>query len=295
MASTQDLKIQDIFSVKDYVCLVTGGGTGIGLMATQALAANGAKVYITGRRMEVLENAAKSHDPAGAGKVIPIGPCDVTSKAELEKLIKELSSKEKYLNLLITNAGISGPKAPPDTDSAAALHEKLWKGESVEDWQSVMNTNVTSVYFSTLAFLPLLQAAMDPSGPFPKRASSVIVISSMSGIMRDSQGHFAYNTAKGATIHLSKLMSAEFEKTSIRVNSIAPGYFPSEMTMKESGPDNKTHMPAEKVQEKGHVPAQRPGSDEEMAQAVIFLTKNMYVNGEVLAVDGGVLNQVPGR
>ena len=113
--------------------------------------------------------------------------------------------------------------------------------------------------------------------------------------MRDSQGHFAYNAAKGATVHLSKLMSAEFEKTDIRVNSIAPGYFPSEMTMKESGEDNKTHMPAEKVKEKGHVPAQRPGSDEEMAQAIIFLAKNMYVNGEVIAVDGGTLNKVPGR
>lgn len=114
--------------------------------------------------------------------------------------------------------------------------------------------------------------------------------------MRNSQGHFAYNAAKGATVHLSKLMSAEFEKVNIRVNSIAPGYFPSEMTMSEKSEyDNKTNMPAEKVKEKGHVPAERPGSDEEMAQAVIFLAKNMYVNGEILAVDGGVLNQVPGR
>lgn len=88
MASTHQLKVQDIFSVKDYVqspellapclsltrlqvCLVTGGGTGIGLMCTQALAANGAKVYITGRRMEVLETAAKSHDPQGGGQIIP--------------------------------------------------------------------------------------------------------------------------------------------------------------------------------------------------------------------------------
>jgi NAD(P)-dependent dehydrogenase (short-subunit alcohol dehydrogenase family) len=113
--------------------------------------------------------------------------------------------------------------------------------------------------------------------------------------MRNSQGHFSYNAAKGATVHLSKLMSSEFEKAEIRVNSIAPGYFPSEMTMNESGNDNKTHLPAETIQEKGHVPAGRPGSDEEMAQAVIFLCKNMYVNGEVIAVDGGVLNQVPGR
>ena len=113
--------------------------------------------------------------------------------------------------------------------------------------------------------------------------------------MRNAQGHFSYNAAKGATVHLAKLMSSEFEKANVRVNSIAPGYFPSEMTMKESDDKQKTHMPHEKVQEKGHVPAQRPGSDEEMAQAVIFLTKNMYVNGEIIAVDGGVLNTVPGR
>ena len=224
-----------------------------------------------------------------------IGPCDVTSKSALENLIREISSKEKYLNLLVTNAGVSGPKAPPDSTSAKNIQETVWNKESVEDWDSVFQTNVTSVYFSTLAFLPLLQASMDPSGPYPSRSPSVIVISSMSGIMRHSQGHFAYNAAKGATVHLSKLMSAEFEKANVRVNSIAPGYFPSEMTMKEKDENNKTHMPAEKIHEKGHVPAARPGSDEEMAQAVIFLAKNMYVNGEVLAVDGGVLNQVPGR
>ena len=219
----------------------------------------------------------------------------MTSKSDLEKLINDLSSKEKYLNLLITNAGIPGPKVSPDTGDAPSLLDKIWKNESVEDWQNVFQTNVTACYFSAIAFLPLLQASMEPSGKFVSRSASIIVISSMSGIMRDSQGHFAYNAAKGATVHLSKLLSSELEKTSIRVNSIAPGYFPSELTMNASNADNKTHMPVEKIHEKGHVPAQRPGSDEEMAQAVIFLTKNMYVNGEVIAVDGGVLNQVPGR
>ena len=113
--------------------------------------------------------------------------------------------------------------------------------------------------------------------------------------MRESQGHFSYNAAKGATVHLAKLMSTEFEKAKIRVNSIAPGYFPSEMTTNESDKDQKSHMPHEKVQEKGHVPAERPGSDEEMAQAILFLAKNQYVNGEIIAVDGGVLNTVAGR
>lgn len=70
-ANTSDLRVEKLFSVKDYVCVVTGGGSGIGLMASQALAANGAKVYIVGRRQDVLENAAKSHSPDQGGEIIP--------------------------------------------------------------------------------------------------------------------------------------------------------------------------------------------------------------------------------
>lgn len=113
--------------------------------------------------------------------------------------------------------------------------------------------------------------------------------------MRHAQGHFSYNASKGATVHLSKLMSYEFKKLGIRVNSIAPGYFPSEMTAKESDENQKSRLSQESIQDKGHVPAERAGSDEEIAQGVIFLTKNKYVNGEIIAIDGGVLLEVPGR
>lgn len=67
------------------------------------------------------------------------------------------------------------------------------------------------------------------------------------------------------------------------------------MTTQESDENQKSAIPEEKIKEKGHVPAKRSGSDEEMAQGVIFLTKNKYVNGEVIAIDGGVLLEVPGR
>ena len=157
-----------------------------------------------------------------------MGPCDVTSKDDLERLTAEIESKEKYLSLVVAAAGVSGPKGFPDTSDAKQMKENLWK-EPVEEWNATYKTNVTSVFFSVVTFLPLLQAA--PS----KLGASVIVISSMSGLMRHSQSHFSYNAAKAATAHLSAMMSKEFEKTGIRVNSIAPGYFPSEMTMKGSG------------------------------------------------------------
>ncbi|KAI1482597.1 hypothetical protein K445DRAFT_317907 [Daldinia sp. EC12] len=296
MADTHQFDVDKLFGVKDYVAVVTGGGTGIGLMAAQALSANGAKVYITGRRKEVLENAAKTHQPSkGSGQIIPIGPCDVTSKEDLEKLVTDLSKREKYIDLLICNAGISGPKAEPKDSEADDLKARLWNNEDPSDWHDNFNTNVTAVYFTTVAFLPLLQAGIRPKGPLEPYSPSVITISSMSGIMRHAQGHFSYNTAKGATVHLTKLMSAEFQKAQIRVNSIAPGYFPSEMTAKSSDEKQKSYVPPEKIQDKGHVPLMRAGREEEMGMTVLYLAKNQYVNGEIIAVDGGVLNVVAGR
>jgi NAD(P)-dependent dehydrogenase (short-subunit alcohol dehydrogenase family) len=216
----------------------------------------------------------------------------VTKKDDLEKLYEELSKKEKYINLLVAAAGISSEKADPDTKDATDLKARVWESETFEGWAETYNTDVSAVYFTTIALLPLLQAGTEAHGHL---SASVIVISSMSGIMRHAQGHFSYNTAKGGTVHLTKLMSGEFQKLRIRVNSIAPGYFPSEMTAKESDDKQKSELPDEKIQEKGHVPQGRAGQDEEMAQAILFLTKNVYVNGEIIAVDGGVLNVIAGR
>ncbi|KAK4496815.1 hypothetical protein PRZ48_012799 [Zasmidium cellare] len=308
MAETHHFDVNRLFSVKDYVCVVTGGATGIGLMATQALAANGAKVYITGRRAEALENAAKHHSPEQdrtGGQIIPLGPCDVRKKEDLQRIVDELSKKEKYIHLLVCNAGVAGPKAEPKEEDASDLKKTLWDNESIEDWQQTLETDVTSVYFTTVAFLPLLQAAIGQTkkevggqgetSKIEPYEPSVITISSMSGLMRHAQGHFSYNAAKGATVHLTKLMSAEFQKLQIRVNSIAPGYFPSEMTAKESDEKNKSGFPEGKIEATGHVPLMRAGRDEEIGMAVLQFAKNAYVNGEIMAVDGGVLNVVSGR
>ena len=89
-------------------------------------------------------------------------------------------------------------------------------------------------------------------------------------------------------------MSAEFQRASIRVNSIAPGYFPSEMTDKNQGSDEnqKSEFPQEKIEQTGHVPVMRPGKEEEMGMLVLFLARNNYINGQIIAIDGGVLNVV---
>lgn len=98
----------------------------------------------------------------------------------------------------------------------------------------------------------------------------------MSGIMSHAQGHFSYNAAKGATVHLSKMMAYEFKKVGVRVNSIAPGYFPSEMTAKESDENQKSVLPKEKIEEKGHVPMNRG----ECALSVVELARTRDITDE---------------
>jgi NADP-dependent 3-hydroxy acid dehydrogenase YdfG len=104
--NNSEFQLSNLFDVKGKVALITGGGSGIGLMATQALAVNGAKVYVVGRTEEKLETVAKTYGKDIPGEIIPI-TADVSQKEEIGKLVSEISSREKCLCILINNAGVS--------------------------------------------------------------------------------------------------------------------------------------------------------------------------------------------
>ncbi|KAI1779036.1 hypothetical protein F4818DRAFT_403163 [Hypoxylon cercidicola] len=273
-----------LFDLKGHVALVTGGGSGIGLMATQALVANGAKVYITGRTKEKLDRVVELYSQ-GKDSVVPIR-CDMSDKSQIANLVKEVSAREQCLCILVNNAGINGATLQTEAESAEEMKANLFDSDksTFEDWTDVYRTNVAQVFFTTMAFLPLLQKS---SSKFPGWSGTVINISSISGLVKTSQHHFAYNASKGAAIHVTRMLAAETaaNKLKIRINSIAPGVFPSEMTTEGSGKDQKSHIEREKYAEK--VPAGRPGKDDDMAQAVLFFAVNQYLNGQTLAVDGG--------
>lgn len=267
------------------MALITGGGSGIGLMAAQALAVNGAKVYITGRTKEKLDRVAELYSANVPGEIIPI-TADITDKESIDNLVQTISERENYLSILINNAGISSQPQTTEHEDPGKLRQSLFEDASgdIEEWDSVFRTNTSQLFFMTTAFLPLLSKGSEQERGW---SSTVINITSISGIVKVSQHHFAYNASKAAAIHLTKMLAHEVMTSNlrIRVNNIAPGVFPSEMTTNESDEKQKSAIPKEKYEQK--VPAARPGKDEDMASTVLFAATNQYLNGQTVVVDGG--------
>ena len=140
---------------------------------------------------------------------------------------------------------------------------------------SIYATNVVGPYLMTTAFFPLLQKSTDHHYGY---SGCVINITSISGLVRISQGHFSYNASKGAQVHLNKLLATEIAKAGlkIRVNNIAPGVFLSEMTTQDSKENQKSELPKE---HKAGLPAGRPGNDRDIAAAILFAVCCQYLNG----------------
>ena len=218
-----DFQLGEVFNVVDKVALITGGGSGIGLMATQALAVNGAKVYIVGRTEEKLTRVAETYSSGIQGKIIPI-QADISKKEDIAHLYNEIAKQERHLDILINNAGISSTTFQTEATSAEEMKSNLFENEDAqfEDWQDVYRTNVAQVYFMSTAFLPLLAKATEHQHGY---SGTIINITSISGQVKTSQHHPQYNASKAAQIHVTRMLANELASNGIkiRVNNVAPG------------------------------------------------------------------------
>lgn len=290
------LRAETLYNVTGRVALVTGGGTGIGLMIAQGLAINGARVYIAGRRKEVLERAI-AEAGKGSGELIPL-VLDVTDKASITNAVNEIEAREGRLHILVNNAGQTGPVSHFFEKPAAdppQLGPQLFANETFEEWSQLFQVNVFSAFFVTTAFLALLDKGSD-DGVSTGYSSVVINVSSISGIMKLSQNHFAYNASKAALLHLGRMLATEcaLRNIRVRVNDIAPGVYASEMTSREGG-----RFTAEETNFVGKslrpLPAGRDGSDAEMAATALYLASpaGAYMNGQTMVIDGGFIATNP--
>ncbi|KAI4100542.1 MAG: hypothetical protein L6R37_005409 [Teloschistes peruensis] len=246
----------------------------------KALAANGAhKVYIVGRRKEVLEAAAKD---SPHGNIVPLVG-DVTSKDSLQSIASHIEKSIGYVNVLIANSGVAGPQLSSPVTRQTNLEEYqslMWDMPS-EDYTQTFAVNVASVHYTLVAFLHLLHAGNETCN-FEQK-SQFIVTSSIGGFNRSVPGGYAYGQSKAAATHLVKQMATNMVPYGIRANAIAPGLYPSELSAPIIG---------DGVFPKDKIPAERVGTEEDMAGCILYLTSRAgaYLNGNVIVTDGGRLS-----
>jgi NAD(P)-dependent dehydrogenase (short-subunit alcohol dehydrogenase family) len=239
-----NFKPNDIFTGKGLVTVITGGGTGIGLVFAKTLFQTGAsKIYILGRRLDVLKSGASSLDPSGK-IVIPL-QCDVTDIESVKAAAETVRKEVGYVDVLINNAGVSGPD-----------HRSVYAAESIEDvqkvllsqfekWESTFAINSTAVAGVSAAFLDLLDKANTRRGfesgkqetghgirarkavegieADDLRVSQVITVASIAGFNRFLTAGLAYAGSKAAAVSIGKSLATFLAPWGIRSNIIAPG------------------------------------------------------------------------
>ncbi|KIW86033.1 hypothetical protein Z517_01427 [Fonsecaea pedrosoi CBS 271.37] len=295
------LEAGNLFNVNGLVAVITGGGSGLGRMMARALAANGAsKVFIIGRRENSLKETA---DSIPGGTIIPLAG-DVTSKASLQQCFEKVKAEVDYIDVLVANSGISGPSVPTlDSNqnpvSIEQLATNMWKPEPEEVTQTYA-INITGVHFTIAAFLPLLDAA-NKRRPAPTKDNftprpQIITTGSIGGFNRKPLGNLSYGASKSGVMFLSKQLSTALVPYDIRVNTIAPGLYYSEMTHGMYQAQGKTEIHnVEGAFNREVVPATRTGDEQDMAGVILWLCSRAgaYINGCVVVTDGGRLSVMP--
>ncbi|MBL4672354.1 MAG: SDR family oxidoreductase [Arenicella sp.] len=253
--------LDQLFSMKGKTCVVTGGSRGLGYyMAKGFLSAGAKRVYITARKAEACNNAAK--ELSEFGECIAI-PGNIDSMVEISVLVKELTERETSIDVLVNNAG-------------TGWMEKLEDFSEV-GWDRVMDLNVKSPFFLTKELIPLLSA-----GASHESTSSVINIGSIAGICGETDT-FSYAPSKAAIHQLTRNLAVALSDRHIRVNAIAPGRFFSKMT--EYASQDKELYEAELAT----IPLHRWGSETDISGVAIMLasTAGAFITGQIIPVDGG--------
>jgi 3-oxoacyl-[acyl-carrier protein] reductase len=245
-----------MFSLKDKVAVVTGASQGIGRETAMALAEAGAKVVVAARNEEKL--AALVSEIAAAGGEAFAVKMDVADAEQVKAGFKRVIEKFGRLDILVNNAAV--------TRDGLAMRMKK------DDWDAVLQTNLTGAHLCIQQALPTMMKA---------RAGRIINISSIVAQMGNA-GQANYVAAKAGLIGLTKAIAIEIASRGVTVNAVAPGFIETPMT--DVLPD--------KVKEelKVRIPLGRMGSARDVASAIVFLASDEagYITGHVLNVNGGM-------
>lgn len=245
----------NLTSSLDPVAVVTGGARGIGLAVVRWFLAHGHRVALIDIDADTLRRT--DAELADASRVLAVHG-DVSRPDQVAAAIAAVDARFGRIDALVNNAGVAVFKPILQT--------------SFEEWRHVLGTNLDGAFLCTQAAAPVMLRG---------GGGAVVNIASISGL-RASTLRVAYGTSKGALIHLSKQQAVELGNAGIRVNCVAPGPVDTEMA-------KLVHSVAIRSDYFDTIPMNRYGTPEEIAQAVGFLcsAEAAYINGQVLAVDGG--------
>ncbi|VAV93234.1 Gluconate 5-dehydrogenase [hydrothermal vent metagenome] len=254
-----------LFDISGKTALITGGASGIGLMATQALAEAGCTVLIASRKGEICEQVATAINQKLGKDCVQGMTGDLSSEAGVAELVAEVSSRVKHLDILMNNAGATW---------GAPLGEFPWKA-----WDKVNAVNVTGVFALTQSLLPLLEANASAKDP-----ARIVNLGSFVGTRAMGNNAYSYTASKAAVHHLTKVLSNELAARKITVNALAPGPFPSKMMAYVTEDEQLADLM------RAEVPLGRLGRADDIAGAMIYLCSRAgsYVTGAILPLDGGM-------
>lgn len=234
--------------------IVTGAARGIGRAIASRFLQDGYRVGL----LDIDENTLrKTASELPSSSVLPV-VCDVANPESVDSAVEQVASQLGQIQALVNNAGIATFNSFADTTH--------------DEWSSILATNLSGAFYCSQSCLPHLQQSSE---------GCIVNITSISGL-RGSTLRTAYGTSKAALAHLTVQMAAELGNQGVRVNAVAPG--PVETAMAK-----KVHTDAIRQDYHKAIPLNRYGSEEEIANVVVFLCSpaSSYINGQQIAVDGG--------
>ena len=243
------------------VCVVTGGGSGIGLATVQRFVAEGAKVVI-GDIDDERGNALV--DELGGEQVALYQHVDVTDKEQVDALFRAAKDAFGSVDIAFNNAGIS----PPEDDSILDT--------DLDAWRRVQEVNLTSVYLCCKAALPYM---------IEQRRGSIINTASFVAVMGAATSQISYSASKGGVLSMSRELGVQFAREGVRVNALCPGPVNTPLLRELFAKDEERA-----ARRLVHVPMGRFGEPEEMANAVLFLAsdESSFITASTFLVDGGI-------
>ncbi|MEG0046696.1 MAG: SDR family oxidoreductase [Comamonas sp.] len=259
--------VQQLFDLSGKTALVTGGSRGLGLQMAHALGEAGAKVLLTSRKANDLQEAAAELKAAGIEADWIAADC--ADEADIDRLAKDAVQRLGHVDILINNAGASWGSPAEDHPTAA--------------WDKVMNLNVRGYFLLSqrIARLSMLE----------RKSGRIINLASIAGLGGNPSGMktIAYNTSKGAVINFTRALAGEWGEHGITVNAICPGFFKTKMAailIETLGEDEM----------KSHAPLRRLGDDEDLKGLTLLYASDAgkHITGQWMAVDGGVSALVGG-